>query len=64
MMWVGCRCNNLIWVEWRWRGLQPVPVFYDAEGEEITRCPECGAALGCAWLRERMEAEEEKRRVQ
>ncbi len=40
-----CRCGCEVWIEYfRDQGAW-VPHFFDQDGQRITHCPDCGAAL-------------------
>ena len=40
-----CRCGYEIWVEYLWTGETWTYRFYDANHQEIDKCPVCGKTL-------------------
>lgn len=40
-----CACGAEIWIEYLRDGAAWRPRFLDAEGRELTRCPQCGRGL-------------------
>ena len=45
-----CRCGQVIWVEFKFNGINWYARFYDNKYKEITECPNCGESLWFAGL--------------